>query len=62
MKKDEKFDDTKLVDAICQLKAYLRIMEVFIEYHWENEALNDIGIIIDKISDIVNDLEKEYVE
>ena len=60
---NEKVLDTRVLeDAICQLKSYVKIMEDFIAFNYDNKDLNHIGIIVDKISEIVDNLEKEYWE
>lgn len=54
-------DDTKIVDAICRLKSYLNIADVYINHYVMNEELSDFGVIIDDISLIVKELETEYM-
>ena len=59
--KDGKFDDTKLVDAICRLKSYLNIIDAYMGQHILSEELMDLGLIIENIAGIVKELEAEYM-
>ena len=58
---EKDFDDTKIVDAVCKLKSYLNIIDVYIEHYVMNEELSDLGVVIENIADIVHELENEYM-
>lgn len=58
--KSADFDNTNLIDGIYKLKSYINIINGFVENHVENQDYIDLGLMLDNMSEIIDNLAKEY--